>query len=209
MSLVILDNYDSFTFNLFQLVAEISAEISSDHTHELTTESTSGPLPLVLRNNNVTLDEIRDLRPDRILISPGPGSPENPDYFGVCRSVILELGRETPILGVCLGHLGLAEAFGGRIVRAPQPRHGRSSPIRHGGTSIFQGLADPLEGMRYHSLIVERESLPDCLELTAWTDDGLIMGIKHREFPLIGVQFHPESIGTPLGKDLIRAFLQE
>ena len=197
MNILILDNYDSFTFNLYQLVAERTAAL------------TGGPPPTVLRNDAVTLEEIRALRPDRILISPGPGSPEKPEYFGVCRPVILELGRKIPILGVCLGHLGLAEAFGGSIVRAPQPRHGRSSPIRHAGADIFRNLHDPLEGMRYHSLIVERASLPDCFEITAWTDEGLVMGIRHREFPLIGLQFHPESIGTPLGGELIRAFLHD
>ena len=200
MSIVILDNYDSFTFNLFQMVAGLAAGMDS--------ETGGGRLPIVLRNDAVTVEEIRALAPRHILISPGPGSPENPEYFGVCRRVILELGREIPVLGVCLGHLGIAEAFGGRIVRAPEPRHGRSSPIRHAGASLFNNMPDPMEGMRYHSLIADRTTLPDCLQVTAWTDDGLIMGIRHREFPLEGVQFHPESIGTPLGQELVRAFLR-
>jgi anthranilate synthase/aminodeoxychorismate synthase-like glutamine amidotransferase len=196
MSIVILDNYDSFTFNLYQLVAGIVAETEG------------GPPPIVLRNDAATLEQIQSLSPRHILISPGPGSPEIPTYFGVCRQVIRELGPTIPILGVCLGHLGIAEAFGGRIVRAPEPRHGRSSPIRHAGTALFRDLPNPLEAMRYHSLIVERNSLPACFEITAWTDDGLIMGLRHREFPLIGLQFHPESIGTPLGASLVRAFLK-
>ena len=195
MKTLILDNYDSFTYNLYQLVAD------------LTDGSRDDLLPTVLRNDEVGLEEIRALRPDRILISPGPGRPEKPEYFGVCRSVILELGRKIPVLGVCLGHLGLAEAFGGSIVPAPAPRHGSSSPIRHAGASIFRDLPDPLEGMRYHSLVVDRGTLPDCLEVTAWTNDSVIMGIRHREFPLIGLQFHPESIGTPLGRNLVRHFL--
>ena len=208
MSILILDNYDSFTFNLYQLVAEISAEPTSGPTSGPTAELRTPSPPTVCRNDEITVQEIRDLSPRRIIISPGPGNPENPEYFGVCRQVILELGPHIPILGVCLGHLGLAEAFGGRIVRAPQPRHGHSSPIRHAGSSLFKNLPDPLEGMRYHSLIIERETLPDCFKVIAWTDEGLIMGIRHRTYPLIGVQFHPESIGTSRGRDILRTFLQ-
>jgi len=191
MKVVILDNYDSFTFNLFQMVAELCDGIE----------------PRVFRNDAVSLDEIRDLEPDRIIISPGPGSPEKPEYFGVCREVILELGEQVPILGVCLGHIGIVEAFGGRILRAPVPRHGKTSLILHDGTGIFTGMSEPLEVMRYHSLIAERESLPECLTTTAWTDEGLVMAVRHKKWPMVGVQFHPESIGTSCGHDLVWAFL--
>ena len=161
MKVVILDNYDSFTFNLFQMVAELCDGIE----------------PRVFRNDAVSLAEIRDLAPDRIIISPGPGSPEKPQYFGVCREVILELGEQVPILGVCLGHIGIVEAFGGRIVRAPEPRHGKTSLILHDGTGIFTGMSEPLEVMRYHSLIAERESLPACLTTTAWTTSPLLIAV--------------------------------
>jgi len=191
MKVVILDNYDSFTFNLFQMVAELCDGIE----------------PQVFRNDEVTVAEIRDLAPDRIIISPGPGSPEKPEYFGVCREVILELGEMVPILGVCLGHIGIVEAFGGRIVRAPVPRHGKTSLILHDGTGIFTGMSEPLEVMRYHSLIAERESLPACLTITAWTDEGLVMAVRHNKWPMVGVQFHPESIRTSCGHDLVWAFL--
>ena len=191
MRVVILDNYDSFTFNLFQMVAELCAGVE----------------PNVFRNDSVSVAEIRDLAPDRIIISPGPGSPEKPEYFGVCRQVIMECGERVPLLGVCLGHIGIIETFGGRIVRAPEPRHGRTSLILHDGTGIFTGMPEPLEVMRYHSLIAERESLPECLTVTAWTDEGLIMGVRHKKWPMVGVQFHPESIGTDCGHDFMRAFL--
>ncbi len=191
MKVVILDNYDSFTFNLFQMVAGLSDGIE----------------PQVFRNDAISLAEIRDLAPDRIIISPGPGSPEKPEYFGVCHEVILELGEQVPILGVCLGHIGIVEAFGGRIVRAPKPRHGKTSFILHDGTGIFTGMSEPLEVMRYHSLIAERESLPECLTTTAWTDEGLVMAVRHKKWPMVGVQFHPESIGTSCGHDLVWAFL--
>jgi len=192
MKVVILDNYDSFTFNLFQMVAELC----------------DGVEPHVFRNDEVSLDGIRDLAPDRIIISPGPGSPEKPEYFGVCHDVILELGEQVPVLGVCLGHIGIVEAFGGRIVRAPEPRHGKTSLILHDGTGIFTGMSEPLEVMRYHSLIAERESMPGCLTITAWTDEGLVMGVRHNKWPMVGVQFHPESIGTSCGHDLVGAFLE-
>ncbi len=191
MSTIILDNYDSFTFNLYQLVAQLEG----------------GREPLVFRNDAVSYLDLSDLGPERIIISPGPGRPENPDYFGICRKVILRLGPSVPILGVCLGHLGIIEALGGKVVRAPQPRHGKTSPIHHDGTSVFKDLPSPLEAMRYHSLIGEAESLPDCLRKTAWTEDGLVMGVEHREWPLVGVQFHPESIGTALGAEMVGRFI--
>jgi anthranilate synthase component 2 len=192
VKVVILDNYDSFTFNLFQMVAELNGGVE----------------PLVFRNDAVTVEKLGEIAPDRIIISPGPGRPEKPGYFGVCRQVILEIGERVPILGVCLGHIGIFAAFGGRIVRAPAPRHGKTSFILHDGTGIFTGLPEPLEVMRYHSLIAARDSLPACLTITAWTDEGLIMGVRHKEWPLVGVQFHPESIGTACGHDLVGAFLE-
>jgi len=192
MKVVILDNYDSFTFNLFQMVAEFCGGIE----------------PLVFRNDAITLDKMRALEPDRIIISPGPGRPENPEYFGVCREVILGLGERVPILGVCLGHIGIVEALGGRIVAAPAPRHGKTTLVLHDGTGVFTGLPEPLEVMRYHSLIADRTALPDSLAITAWTDEGLVMAVRHKKWPMVGLQFHPESIGTPCGPDLVAAFLE-
>ena len=188
---VILDNYDSFTFNLVQMVAELT-----------------GAQPLVFRNDTITVAELQALAPDRIIISPGPGSPGDPAYFGICGRVILEMGERVPILGVCLGHLGIIEAFGGKVVRAPAPRHGKTSLVLHDMTGLFTGLPEPLEVMRYHSLVGDRDSLPACLAVTAWTDDGLVMAVRHRQWPLVGLQFHPESIGTACGRDLVLAFLE-
>ena len=191
MTTLILDNYDSFTYNLFQLVARLQ----------------SGAEPVVCRNDALDLQGVRDLHPDHIIISPGPGNPAHGDCLGVGREVILELGPRIPIFGVCLGHLGMIEALGGTIAPSPQPRHGKTSPIFHDGQGVFQGLPCPLEAMRYHSLIGTRENFPEELEITAWTEEGLIMGLKHREWPLEGVQFHPESIGSPLGGNILGRFL--
>jgi anthranilate synthase/aminodeoxychorismate synthase-like glutamine amidotransferase len=191
VSVVIIDNYDSYAYNLLQGVGEITGEYAT-----------------VFRNDAVTVAGIAALRPTHILLSPGPGNPEHAEAFGVCREVILELGASIPILGVCLGHQGIAAAFGGRVVRAPQVMHGKTSPIRHDGSALFHGLESPFVAMRYHSLIVEEGSLPGCLQITARTDDGLIMGLRHRELPIHGVQFHPESIGTPGGGLLLRNFLR-
>jgi anthranilate synthase component 2 len=193
MRTFILDNYDSFTFNLYQQVARLQG----------------GAEPLVFRNDTVSFWDLHDLAPDRLIISPGPGHPANPDYMGICDEVIRKLGPRTPILGVCLGHLALIHAFGGQVVRAPRPRHGKTSPIYHEGKSIFAGLPSPLTAMRYHSLVGRRHDLPDCLEVTAWTEDGLVMAVRHRERPLVGLQFHPESIGTELGDELVQAFLED
>ena len=190
---VILDNYDSFTFNLFQLVAQLDDGIE----------------PLVFRNDALTLDELRALQPHRIVISPGPAGPDRPGYLGVGLEVITALGPEVPILGVCLGHLGIIDALGGRVVRAPEPCHGKTTLILHDDAGLFAGLPEPLEVMRYHSLIGERESLPDCLRVTAWTDERLVMGVRHRKWPLYGVQFHPESIGTEYGPAMIARFLTD
>ena len=188
---VILDNFDSFTFNLFQQVARLQ----------------DGVEPLVFRNDAIGLDDLRDLAPGRIIISPGPGHPARPEYMGIGPAVIREMGPRLPILGVCLGHLAMIQELGGTVEQAPEPRHGKTSPILHQGASIFAGLPSPLEAMRYHSLIGRRENLPDELQVTAWTADGLTMGIRHREWPLTGVQFHPESIGTQLGDGLMANWL--
>ena len=189
MRTVIVDNYDSFTYNLYQYVGQIEAP------------------PLVFRNDRVTLEQIAALRPDRILLSPGPGNPENPAYFGVCRRVLLELGPTVPILGICLGHQGICSAFGGRVTRAPRVMHGKASPVFHDGSALYSGIPTPFPAMRYHSLVAEPGSLPGCLVVTARTEEGVIMGVRHREFPIHGVQFHPESIGTPSGRRLIGNFL--
>jgi anthranilate synthase component II len=163
--------------------------------------------PLVYRNDAITLQDVVALAPERIVISPGPGNPEDPAYFGVCREVILNLGKYVPTLGVCLGHQGICAAFGARIVRAPEVMHGKTSPVTHDNSELFAGLPEPLEVMRYHSLVADPATLPPCLEVTARTLDGIIMGVRHRELPIWGVQFHPESIGTPGGRRLIENFL--
>ena len=192
---LVLDNYDSFTFNLVQYLGELAAE------HPLAADLR------VERNDALSLDQIRELAPAAILISPGPGDP---DQAGVCLDVLRELGPTTPILGVCLGHQCLAQVFGGRVVRAGELMHGKTSPVHHAGQGVFAGLPDPLTATRYHSLIAERASLPDCLEITAWLEDGTIMGLRHRHHPhLQGVQFHPESVLTEGGHQLLANFLRE
>lgn len=185
--LLVIDNYDSFTYNLVQLFGELKVD------------------PLVRRNDEISLDDIKKLKPERICISPGPGRPED---AGISAEVIRQFGPRTPILGVCLGHQCIAQVFGGEIVRAEKLMHGKTSTIRHNQRNIFQDITQPLEATRYHSLIVRRESLPNSLEITAETDDGEIMGLQHREFPLHGVQFHPESILTAEGKKLLANFLR-
>lgn len=187
MNLLVIDNYDSFTYNLVQYFGELGADV------------------MVKRNDQSTIEEIRKMRPDRICISPGPGRPEN---AGMSEEVVRELGKETPILGVCLGHQCVGRVFGGKIVRAERLMHGKTSLIQHGNTGVFQNTAQPLEATRYHSLIVERSSLPDCLTITAETAEGEIMGLQHREYPIHGVQFHPESILTSEGKKLLANFLR-
>jgi anthranilate synthase/aminodeoxychorismate synthase-like glutamine amidotransferase len=184
--LLLIDNYDSFTYNLYQYLSELGAEV------------------LVRRNDQVTLDEIETMQPDHIVVSPGPCTPNE---AGRSCEIIGAFGPRIPLLGVCLGHQALGQVFGGRVVRAPLPMHGKTSLMYHQGQGVFHGLPEPFEANRYHSLIVERETLPDALEITAETDDGLIMGLRHRTYPVEGVQFHPESIMTPVGKDLLRNFL--
>jgi para-aminobenzoate synthetase component 2 len=193
--LLVLDNYDSFTFNLVQYLGELAAEHPLARTVR------------VERNDALTVEQIRALAPAAILISPGPGDP---DQAGVCLEVLRQLGPTTPTLGVCLGHQCLAQVFGGRVVRARELMHGKTSPVRHSGQGVFEGLPDPLTATRYHSLVAERESLPDCLEITAWLEDGTIMGLRHRDHPhLQGVQFHPESVLTEAGHSLLANFLRQ
>jgi len=185
--ILVIDNYDSFTYNLVQYVGELGEEI------------------VVRRNDEITLDDIETNLPGRILISPGPGCPAD---AGISLELIKQLAGRVPIMGVCLGHQAIGEAFGGRVVRASTVVHGKSSEITHDGKSIFRDVDSPFRAGRYHSLIVERESLPACLEVSAETRDGVIMGLRHREKKIEGVQFHPESILTPEGKKLLRNFLQ-
>ena len=186
--LLVIDNYDSFTYNLVQYLGELGAE------------------PVVRRNDEVTVEEIgRELRPEKIVISPGPGTP---DGAGVTLEVVEKFAGRVPLLGVCLGHQAIGQAFGGRVVRAPRPVHGKPAGVEHDGRTIFAGLPRPCTVGRYHSLVVERESLPPCLEVSAETADGLVMGLRHREWPVEGVQFHPESILTESGKKLLDNFLR-
>ena len=186
--LLVIDNYDSFTYNLVQYLGELGQTVE------------------VRRNDQVTVDEIEtSLRPERIVISPGPGTP---DDAGVSLEVIDRFAGKVPLLGVCLGHQAIGQAFGGRVVRAPQLMHGKSSEVNHDGRTIFAGLSDPFLAGRYHSLIVEKASLPQCLEVSASTIDGVIMGLRHREWKIEGVQFHPESILTSEGKRLLSNFLK-
>ncbi|MEB3295908.1 MAG: aminodeoxychorismate/anthranilate synthase component II [Cyanobacteriota bacterium] len=192
--LLVLDNYDSFTFNLVQYLGELASE------HPLAADLR------VERNDALSLQEIRALKPAAILISPGPGDP---DQSGVCLEVLRELSPSIPTLGVCLGHQSIAQVFGGRVVRARELMHGKTSPVLHRGQGVFAGLPNPLTATRYHSLIAERETLPDCLEITAWLEDGTIMGLRHRDHPHIqGVQFHPESVLTQEGHALLANFLR-
>jgi anthranilate synthase component II len=185
--LLMIDNYDSFTYNLVQYFGELGEEVRVD------------------RNDEITLDEIERLKPQRICISPGPCAP---DQAGVSLALIERFAGRIPILGVCLGHQAIGQAFGGKVVRAQTLMHGKTSPIAHTNSGVFGGLPSPLVATRYHSLAVERLSLPDCLEVTAWTVDREIMGLRHKSLPIEGVQFHPESIATEHGHALLKNFLQ-
>ncbi|NAW34216.1 anthranilate synthase component II [Halomonas alimentaria] len=192
MKVCMIDNYDSFTFNVVQYLGELGAEV------------------VTRRNDAITLDEIAAMAPTHLVISPGPCTP---DQAGISMEAIRHFAGRLPILGVCLGHQAIGQVYGGKVVRAPQVMHGKTSAIRHSGLGVFEGLEDPLEVTRYHSLVVERETLPECLEVTAWTDDnditpGLIMGLRHRELDVEGVQFHPESILTRQGHELLANFLK-
>ncbi|BAY71239.1 anthranilate synthase component II [Anabaena sp. FACHB-709] len=193
--IIVIDNYDSFTYNLVQYLGELASEfpVASDIQ--------------VFRNDKITLDEIRGLNPDAIVISPGPGRPED---AGISLNLIQELGTNLPILGVCLGHQSIGQVFGGNIVSAPELMHGKTSQVTHTGVGVFQGLENPMIATRYHSLVIDRPTCPEVLEITAWVDDGTIMGVRHRNYPHIqGVQFHPESVLTSLGKQLLRNFLEQ
>ncbi|GAV20061.1 anthranilate synthase component II [Mariprofundus micogutta] len=184
--ILVIDNYDSFTFNLVQYLGEL------------------GETPLVYRNDKITLDEIADLKPDHLLVSPGPCTPHE---AGISTEVIRRFSGEIPILGVCLGHQSISAVFGGQVIRAPRLMHGKTSLIEHNGEGVFKGLPSPFTATRYHSLIVP-EPLPDCLVKTAWTGEGELMGLRHREHPTFGVQFHPESILTEHGHAMLKNFLQ-
>lgn len=217
MKVLIIDNYDSFTYNLYQFIGEILTTAKNrKHLDNFDIQ--------VKRNDQISFEEIQALQPDRIIISPGPGSPDDKAYFGVCAEVIEKLGKTTPLLGVCLGMQGIVHVFGGKVVKAPLPMHGKISPITHNNRSVFDGVPDQLEVMRYHSLVAEAESLPECLEVTATAGqfeaevfndrEALhrggnfeLMGIQHREYPIHGIQFHPESFATEGGKELIENFL--
>jgi len=185
--LLIIDNYDSFTYNLVQYFGELGAEMK------------------IFRNDVLTVEDVKALRPERICISPGPCTPTE---AGISCELIREMGATTPILGVCLGHQSIGQVYGGDVVRADRLMHGKTSPIQHAGKSVFAGMSNPFEATRYHSLIVKRETLPACLEITAWTEEGEIMGLQHREYQVHGVQFHPESILTQDGKRLLENFLK-
>ncbi len=186
--LLLIDNYDSFTWNLYQYLCELGAEVS------------------VVRNDRITLEEIAALAPSGIVVSPGPCTPRE---AGISNDVIRHFGTRLPVLGVCLGHQCIGHAYGATVDRAGEIRHGKTSPIHHDGKGVFAGLPSPFEAIRYHSLVIYPETLPDCLEITAWTDNGLIMGVRHKTLPVEGVQFHPESIMTAVGHDLLRNYLRQ
>ncbi|RJS92295.1 aminodeoxychorismate/anthranilate synthase component II [Candidatus Bathyarchaeota archaeon] len=191
MKVLVIDNYDSFVYNLVQYVGELEAN------------------PIVYRNDEISLKRAMRLQPDRIIISPGPGTPQDPRYFGVCSEILQIMSPKIPTLGVCLGHQGIISTFGGRIIRAKRLMHGKTSMIKHDGKGIFKGVGNPFEATRYHSLVGDKRTLPSCLEITAESvDDGEIMGIRHVEYPIEGVQFHPESILTEDGKRIIKNFLE-
>ncbi len=191
--ILVIDNYDSFTYNIVQYLGELGQSLPvASHVK-------------VFRNDKISLDEIRQLKPDGVVISPGPGRPED---AGISLDLIRELGPSLPILGVCLGHQSIGQVFGGNIVSAPELMHGKTSQVQHTGIGVFENLENPFTATRYHSLVIERESCPDSLEITAWVEDGTIMGVRHRDYPHIqGVQFHPESVLTQSGKQLFKNFL--
>ncbi|MCF8057122.1 MAG: aminodeoxychorismate/anthranilate synthase component II [Desulfocapsa sp.] len=192
--LVIIDNYDSFTYNIVQTIGANSLESGTREDIR------------VFRNNTITIDGINELRPERILISPGPCTPEQ---AGISIEAIRYFSGKIPVLGVCLGHQAIAEAFGGVVIRASRIMHGKTSPVYHDSKGVFAGLPNPFDGMRYHSLLVENETVPDCLEISAWTADGEIMGLRHKDLDVEGVQFHPESIMTPCGVTLLKNFMDQ
>jgi len=193
---IVIDNYDSFVFNIVQYIGEL------------------GGNPEVFRNDQITIDKIKDINPSHIIISPGPGDPTDKNYFGISSEIILTLGKFIPTLGVCLGHQGIVSSFGGKIVKAPIIMHGKTSKIIHNSSKLFKNIESPFIAMRYHSLVAEEKSFPDCLTITARVfneqssdNNGMIMALEHKKFPIYGLQFHPESIGTPHGKQMIKNFL--
>lgn len=191
MRVLLLDNYDSFVYNLAQYLGELGVE------------------PIVYRNDQITLEKAKKLKPDRIVISPGPGDPSDRSYFGVCADIIAEMGKRIPTLGVCLGHQGIGHAFGGNIRRARTLMHGKTSMIEHDGMSVFKGIKSPLKATRYHSLVIDDKTFPKVLQVTARSlDDKEIMGTRHIQYPIEGIQFHPESILTEVGKQILKNFLE-
>jgi anthranilate synthase/aminodeoxychorismate synthase-like glutamine amidotransferase len=185
--ILVVDNYDSFTFNLVQFLGELGASMT------------------VKRNDEITVEDVRAMKPERIVVSPGPCTPSE---AGICVELIRDMAGKAPILGVCLGHQSIGEAFGGNVIRAPYLMHGKVSLVHHDGRTVFEGIEQGFVATRYHSLIVERDTLPEDLEVSAWTEDGIVMGIRHRRWPIEGVQFHPESILTASGKQLLGNFLR-
>jgi len=191
VKVLVIDNYDSFVYNLVQYLGELGGD------------------PVVYRNDQLTLQQAMELDPQRIVISPGPGTPENPRYFGVCSVILREMSCKIPTLGVCLGHQGIISVFGGKVVRANRLMHGKTSKVKHDGKGLFEGVKNPFTATRYHSLVGEKNSIPSCIEVTAEsTDDNEIMGVRHRTYPITGVQFHPESILCEDGKKIIKNFLE-
>jgi len=191
MRVLVIDNYDSFVYNLVQYIGEF------------------GPETTVYRNDQITLQQVKRLKPDRIVLSPGPGNPEDDKYFGVCKSILLHVSPNVPTLGVCLGHQGIISTFGGNVVSAKRLMHGKTSLIKHDGKGLFRNVQNPFTATRYHSLVGEKSAIPTCLEVTAVaTDDGEVMGVRHKEYPIEGIQFHPESILCEEGKFIIRNFLE-
>lgn len=232
--ILIIDNYDSFTYNLFQMIGEIVQELSGDisivnpsylHNKEFDDKKDNkfhldNHLDnqrdknrfrkllevMVIRNDEMSLNEIKDLKPSKIIISPGPGNPVNERDFGICQSIIKELGKEIPILGVCLGHQGIFSTFGGKIIKQ-EPVHGKQCELFHEGEGIFYNVPNPLIAARYHSLTCDQHNIPECIEITSKTEDNIIMSLKHKDDPIFGLQFHPESIGTADGQKIIKNFL--
>ncbi|MEM7724758.1 MAG: aminodeoxychorismate/anthranilate synthase component II [Cyanobacteria bacterium P01_A01_bin.45] len=193
--IIVIDNYDSFTYNLVQYLGELALEFPVASEIQ------------VFRNDKISIPEIQNIKPDGVVISPGPGKPED---AGISLEIIEKLGVSVPILGVCLGHQSIGQVFGGKIVSASELMHGKTSQVSHNGLGVFQGLENPMTATRYHSLIIDRQTCPDVLEITAWIEDGTIMGVRHRNYPHIeGVQFHPESVLTNSGKQLLRNFLEQ
>lgn len=191
MRVLVIDNYDSFVYNLVQYIGEL------------------GGNPIVYRNNEITLRQAMKLKPDKIVISPGPGTPEDIRYFGVCTDILLRMSCEVPTLGVCLGHQGIISVFGGKIVRAKKLMHGKTSLIKHDGNGVYRDVENPFVATRYHSLVGDRATMPPCLKITAESlDDGEVMGVRHIKYPIEGVQFHPESILTTVGKTFLKNFLE-